>query len=305
MPQSQGGRHVRLRDCRCRLGRLCAGRASLRRPGCERAAARGGAAGHQRKHSRAARLPAARAHGGRLGLLLRAGTPLRLPPHPATARQSARRVIVDQRDDLHPRQPARLRRLGRRRLVVGRPLPLLPEGRGQRARRVALARRRRASPGEREPLAQPHHRGLRRRGRASRAGSQRGLQRRGTGRRGDLPGDAPRRAARERRRRIPAPRDGAAESRCQAVHARAARALRGHARGRRGGATARRDPAATRRARGDPVRRRLQLAAASDALRGRSRRTPADARNRGAARAPVGGREPLRPPQLVPRIHDG
>src|SRR6059058_3985091 len=134
-----------------------------------------------------------------------------------------------------------------------------------------------------ENRSRNHRRGLRRRGRAGRAGSQRGLQRRGTGRRGDLSAHAARRAARERRRRLPAPRDGAAQSRCQALHARAARALRGDARGRRGGAAARRDAAAARRARGDPVRRRLQLAAASHALRGRPRRTPPDARNRGAA----------------------
>ena len=34
-------------------------------------------------------------------------------------RQDARRQLVDQRDDLHPRQPGRLRRLGRARLVAG------------------------------------------------------------------------------------------------------------------------------------------------------------------------------------------
>ena len=52
---------------------------------------------------------------------------------------------------------------------------------------------------------------------------------------------------------------------------------------------------AARRARGDPLRRRLQLAAAADALRRRPGRAPDDARNRGAARPAGGRREPLRP----------
>ena len=52
---------------------------------------------------------------------------------------------------------------------------------------------------------------------------------------------------------------------------------------------------AARRARGDPLRRRLQLAAAADALRRRPGRAPDDARDRGAARPAGGRREPLRP----------
>ena len=53
---------------------------------------------------------------------------------------------------------------------------------------------------------------------------------------------------------------------------------------------------AARRARGDPLRRRLQLAAAADALRRRPGRAPDDARDRGAARPAGGRREPQRPP---------
>ena len=52
---------------------------------------------------------------------------------------------------------------------------------------------------------------------------------------------------------------------------------------------------AARRARGDPLRRRLQLAAAADALRRRPGRAPDDARGRGAARPAGGRREPQRP----------
>ena len=58
---------------------------------------------------------------------------------------------------------------------------------------------------------------------------------------------------------------------------------------------ARPGPGAARRARGDPLRRRLQLAAAADALRRRPGRAPGDARDRGAARPAGGGREPQRP----------
>ena len=61
----------------------------------------------------------------------------RPPPVPA-AGPDARRLQLDQRDDLHPRQPRRLRRLGgrrRRRLELRRRAAVLPPLRGQRARR--------------------------------------------------------------------------------------------------------------------------------------------------------------------------
>ena len=58
------------------------------------------------------------------------------------------------------------------------------------------------------------------------------------------------------------------------------------------------------RARGDPVRRRLQLAAAADALGDRPGRAPDDARNRGAARPAGGRREPLRPRGHAARVDD-
>ena len=80
------------------------------------------------------------------------GAELRRPADRAAARQGARRLLLDQRDGLHPRQPPRLRRMGRRRLGLGRPLPLLPQGRGQRARRVRVARGRRAAAGLRAAL---------------------------------------------------------------------------------------------------------------------------------------------------------
>ena len=184
---------------------------------------------------------------------------------------------------------------GAARLGLGRPLPLLPQGRGQRARRVRVARRRRAAAGLRAALRACHLPGLRRGRRRSGPRPQRGLQRRRAGRGRHVPGDPARRDARQRRRRLPAPGDGAAEPDRDAVHARQPGALRGHARGRRRGQPARRGPGAASRARGDPLRRRLQLAAAADALRGRPRRAPGDARNRAAARPARGRREPQRP----------
>ena len=80
------------------------------------------------------------------------------------ARQDARRVLVDQRDDLHPRQPGRLRRVVRARLGLGRRAALLPARGGQRARRLRAPRRRRAA--ARLGLARAHRAvaGLPRRG---------------------------------------------------------------------------------------------------------------------------------------------
>ena len=181
-------------------------------------------------------------------------------------------------------------------LGLGRPLPLLPQGRGQRARRLGVARSRRAAAGLRPALRQHHHPRLRRGRGRGRPGAQRGLQRRRAGRGRDVPGDPARRHARQRRRRLPAPGDGAAEPDRDALHARQPRALRGHARGRRRGEPARPGPGAAGRARGDPLRRHLQLAAAADALRRRPGRAPGDARDRAAARPAGGGREPQRPP---------
>ena len=63
----------------------------------------------------------------------------------------ARRLLVAQRDDLHPRQPARLRRVGPG-LGLGRRAPVLPARRGQRARRERAARRRRPAERERRAL---------------------------------------------------------------------------------------------------------------------------------------------------------
>ena len=83
-------------------------------------------------------------------------------------------------------------------------------------------------------------------------------------------------AAAERGARVPASGDEPAESRGALPHVRRARRLRGHARGRRAGRR-RDDP----RERGDPLRRRDQLAAAAAALR--RRRTPRELEALGVA----------------------
>ena len=151
------------------------------------------------------------------------------------AGEGAGRLLLDQRDGLHPRQPPRLRRLGRRRAGrfadllpyfikaednergasqwhgVGGPLPVSETALGQRD--VARLRRRRRA------------------GRAcARNEDFNGAEQDGVG---HLSGDPARRHARERRGRLPAPRDGARQPHGDALHARPSGAVRGHAGGRR------------------------------------------------------------------------
>ena len=82
-----------------------------------------------------------------------------------------------------------------------------------------VARGRRPAGGQRPALGQRDHPGLRRGRSRSGAGTQRGLQRRRAGRGRDVPGDPARRDARQHRRRLPAPGDGAAEPDGDALHA--------------------------------------------------------------------------------------
>ena len=65
---------------------------------------------------------------------------LRRPAHRPAARQGARRQLLDQRDGLHPRQPPPTTTNGARSAGAGTTSALLPQGRGQRARRVRVAR---------------------------------------------------------------------------------------------------------------------------------------------------------------------
>src|SRR5215831_15171906 len=127
---------------------MCPGAAPHREPLDARPAARGRPAGRRGgdPHPGGAE-PAVPEH-------LRLGLPHRPPGTRGragdllAARAHARRVLVDERHDLHPGQPARLRHLAGRirvqRLGLCRPDALLPPGGGQLPRRRRLPRRDRA-----------------------------------------------------------------------------------------------------------------------------------------------------------------
>ena len=109
--------------------------------------------------------------------------------------------------------------------------------------------------------------------------------------------------ARRARTSAPCPQRPNLEVRCRALVD--ARPLRRHARGRSRVATARRLRARHRR-RGDPLRRRDQLAAAPPAVGRRRSGAPALGRRRRRARAPGRRREPPGPPRGVrpARVHE-
>ena len=203
-----GGSDVRLRDRRRRLGRLRAGQPPERGRRRARAAGRGRAARHGRLHPHPGGLQRPVPHPARLGPHDGLGAGRRQPAHLSAARADARRLVVAERDDLHARQPARLRRVARRRLHrlgLGRPAALLQARRGQRARRERVPRRRRTAAGQRGAGAQRHVPGLPGGRRRAGPARQRRLQRRRAGRLRLVPGHAARRPPGEHRRRLPAP----------------------------------------------------------------------------------------------------
>ena len=87
---------------------------------------------------------------------------------------------------------------------------------------------------------------------------------------------------------LSAPGDGAAEPHRGALHPSPPGPVRGQPGDRGRGLATRAAPGAHGRARGDPLRRLLQLATASDALRGRPGRAPDDAGSRGGPRPACG-----------------
>ena len=113
-PARLASAHVRLRDRRRRLGRLRAGQPPQRGPGRLGPAPRGRRTGHERARPPARGLLRALPDGPGLGPLDDLRAVRERPPHLPPARPGARRLLVDQRDDLHARQPARLRRVGSR-----------------------------------------------------------------------------------------------------------------------------------------------------------------------------------------------
>ena len=163
---------------------------------------------------------------------------------------------------------------------------------------------RRPAPGVRGPVAQPARSALPRRRRVARIPGERGLQRRGAGRRRLVPGNAPERRPRQHRRRLSAPGHEPAEPDRRDARARALDPVRGRPRGRRRGRAPQRDDRAARRARGDRVRRRVQLAAAADAVRARPARGARGAPDRGGRGGPRDRPEPARSPELRGRLLD-
>jgi hypothetical protein len=142
-----------------------------------------------------------------LGLVDRAPAAPGRPGAPVHAGQGDRRRLHDQRAGLHPRQPRRLRRLGRRgglrRLGLPRgPALLHPRG-GQRALRRRVPRLRRAARrvGAGQPAAD--RRGLPARGTGVRHPVQPRLQRCEAGGHRPLPGDGARRPPLLRCHRLP------------------------------------------------------------------------------------------------------
>ena len=154
---------LRLRHRRRRLGRLRPGQSPERGRRGERAADRSGRARPSSVHPYPARHGQdARARHVQLGLSHRARAEHERPRDRGDARQGPRRLVVDQRDGLYPRQSRRLRPLGAEgcaRLVLCRRAPLFQTVRDLGGRRQSMARRSRAG---RHRVREDHRSRLRR-----------------------------------------------------------------------------------------------------------------------------------------------
>ena len=209
-------------------------------------------------------------------------TPAEAPrraPGLLAAHEGPRRLLVDERDDLHPRQPRRLRRVARRlrrdRLGLRRRAALLREGRGQHPPRRPVPRHRRSAP-RRGPHLQPRaEHGVRRGRRRRRAQAQRRLQRRRAGGHRPLPGHVQEGPALVGRRRLHPPGRQAPQPHRAHRGLRDPDRARGQPRRRGRLHPRRRAPRRAGRRRGRAQRRRHQQPAAADALRHRPRGPPA------------------------------
>ena len=192
------------------------------------------------------------------------------PPHLPRPRQGARRLELDQRDDLPARQSTRLRALGRRarpRALGLRPLPAVLQAHGDLlCGRRRVARRRRPAAARARPRRRTALRGVLRRGAGGGLSADERRQRFPTGRLRDVRPQHPQGPPRQRGSRVPAAGDEPPESRGAHAYFRRPHRLRGNPRRRRPGEG--RDDSGRR---GDPLRRRDQLAAAAAALRCRRR----------------------------------
>ena len=245
----------------------------------------------------AAHLAAAHA---RLDVFRRAGGDDGRPRHRMRARQGDRRLVLDQRDGLCARPSRRLRSLGRQpawTLVLCPCAALFPPPGSVGGRRQRLSRRRRAADDALVALSRPALRGVRRcRGRR-RPSDDRGLQRRAAGGLRPLAVDDPRRQALQRGGRLSAAGAGAAQSHGRDRRAGDAGRVRRRARGRHRISERRRADHRARRARGDPLRRRDQLAAIADAVRHRRSRA-----NCAATASPCRGIAGRRPQSAGPYL---
>ena len=161
-------------------------------------------------------------------------------------------------------------------------------------RRRPISRRRWPADRRHRALRRPDHRCLPCRRRGVAAAAHRRLQRRAAGRARADAADDPPRPPLQRRRSLSAPGAGPAQPdgrdrRARAPHRARARSRRSASNTQRGGETQRRPG----RARGDPVGRRHQLAAAADAVGHRRPRSAGRARHRGRGRRSPGSAKNL------------
>ena len=240
--------------------------------------------------------------GLRNGPAARPRRPARLP----AARAGARRLLGDQRHDLHPRPSRRLRPLGgarQSRLVLCRDPALLPQGGEQRDHSRRLSRPRRPAERRRSALRQSVPATLPRRGARGAVAAQRRFQRRAPGRARPLSGHPDQRRALQRRARLSAAASGqAAQSQRRDARPRAAAAVRRQARGRRRNPPARRQANRAGAARDHRRARRLRFAATADAVGRRRGGGAGRGGNRAADRLAGRRRQSARPPRRRARL---
>ena len=268
-------------------------------PDVQRAPARGGRPGHRARDPHPGGVPGRLQVEPRLGSARRAGAGPRRPPPLPAARPRDRRLELDQRDDLPPRQPRRLRRLGRRRAATaGATTTCCPYFKrsednergedayhgvgGPLARRPTAARCSRWSTTMLEAAVQAGYELNR---------DLNGERQDGVGRFQLTQRDGLRWSAADAFLHPAAERPNL-EVRDRAL--RPADRLRGRPRGRRRGRPRRRARDDARRARGDPLGRHLPVAGAADALRDRPGGGARPVRDRGA-RGPAGRPQPAGP----------
>ena len=303
--EQPSSRPLGLRHRRGRLGGVRAGQPAQCRPGHLRAGPRGRPLRLPDRpvhpHARGAAVPD-RQPALRLEVRVRAGAVHGRPQGLPRPRQGARRLQLDQRDDLPARQPARLRALGGRQghgLLGLRALPAVLQADGDLPRRrrrsgAAAAVRSCSSAG---PANEPAVRRVLRGRAAGRTPAHRRRERLPPGGlRGLRPQRAPRPPA-QRRPRLPAPGDVAPQpprgDPGDGDRARARRRPRD--RGRLPPLRSRRPPRPGRR--GHPVRRRDQLPPAAAARRDRAEGGPREARDRRRGRPSRGRQQPAGPPR--------